>query len=192
MVDARRRFRRCLRSWDASRLVFIDETGVNVALARAEGRAPRGRRVIDHIPMCRWQNYTVIAGIRTDGVVAPMIFPGALNTEALRAWTTHFLLSELRHGDIVVWDNLGVHDDAVVLEAIRSRGARLRFLPPYSPDMNPIELAWSKAKQIMRVIRADTFETLVTATGEALDAITPSDCRSWFKHAGCRIPDPCQ
>jgi transposase len=191
VVDARRRFRRCLRSWDVSRLVFIDETGVNIALARAEGRAPRGRRLIDHIPTCRWQNYTVIAGLRTDGVVAPMIFPGALNTEALRAWTTHFLLSELRQDDIVVWDNLGVHDDAVVQEAIRSCGARLRFLPPYSPDMNPIELAWSKAKRIMRVIRADTFETLVTATGEALDAITPSDCRGWFKHVGCRIPDPC-
>ena len=85
VVDARRRFRRCLRSWNASRLVFIDETGVNIALARAEGRAPRGRRLIGHVPTCRWQNYTVIAGLRTDGAVAPMSLPGALNTEALRA-----------------------------------------------------------------------------------------------------------
>lgn len=181
-----------MRRWRPERLVFIDETGVNVALARAEGRAPRGQRLVDHVPTCRWESYTLIAGLRCEGVLAPMIFPGALNTEALRAWATRFLAPELQPGAIVIWDNLGVHDDVEVRRAIRARGARLRFLPPYSPDLNPIEHAWSKAKRIFRAIRASTFDALVDAAAEALHAISPSDCRGWFKHDGYRVPDPCQ
>jgi transposase len=170
--------------WAIRKLVFIDESGVNLSQTRTEGRAPRGERVIDHVPGRRWETHSIIAGLRTTGIVAPMVIPGAMNTDSLRVWVQTVLAPELRRGDIVVWDNLGIHTDPDVAAAIVARGARLEFLPPYSPEFNPIEEAWSKMKGILRAAKARTVDTLVQAVGEALEAISPTDCHGWFKHAG--------
>lgn len=163
-----------------------------MSLVRSHGRAPKGQRVVDHVTAASWKNYTLIAGIRSDGIVAPFTFPGALNTEALRVWVKNILLPTLRLGDIVIWDNLAVHKDKETAEVLRSHGVSLRFTPAYSPDLNPIELAWSKAKTILRRLRAQTWDALIDALSEALGDITISDCLGWFKHVGCRVPDPCQ
>jgi len=176
-----------LQRWRPERLVFIDETGVNLSLVRSHGRAPRGKPVIDRVTAGSWKNYTLIAGLRSDAVVAPLVFSGALNTEALRAWVEQSLLPELSEGDIVVWDNLKVHKDSVVAELLKEHGVLLRFTPAYSPDLNPIEMTWAKLKSIVRKLRAHTFDALTDALGIALEAVTPGDCLAWFKHVGCRV-----
>jgi len=173
--------------WSGERLVFIDESGINLALTRPCGRAPRGERLYDSVPDGRWQNYTMIAGLRLDGLVAPMVLPGAMNAMALRAWVAQSLAPELRDGDIIVWDNLSVHDDAEVRRCIEATGARLEFLPPYSPDFNPIEAAWSKVKQALRAAAARKWRALVYAVGNAMQAVTPENCRAWFRHCGYRL-----
>ena len=154
---------------------------------RTHARAPRGEQVVDRVTAGTWKNYTVIAGLRSDAVVAPLVFSGALNTEALRAWVEQVLLPELSEGDIVVWDNLQVHKDPVVAVRLKEHGVLLRFTPAYSPDLNPIEMTWAKLKSIVRKLRAHTFEALTDALGVALKAITPQDCLAWFKQVGCRI-----
>ncbi len=173
--------------WAMRKLVFIDESGVNLSQTRTEARAPRGERVVDHVPGRRWETYSIIAGLRSTGIVAPMVLPGAMNTESLRVWVQTVLAPELKRGDIVVWDNLGIHTDPDVAAAIAARGARLEFLPPYSPEFNPIEEAWSKMKGILRTAKARTVDALVQAVGEALEAISATDCLGWFKHAGYAV-----
>jgi transposase len=113
-----------------------------------------------------------------------MLLPGAMNTEALRVWVRDCLAPLLRPGDILIWDNLGIHEDPEVAALIRATGARLEFLPPYSPDLNPIENAWSKAKAILRGLAARTWEALVPAVAVALQAVTPADSLGWFCHCG--------
>ena len=142
--------------------------------------------MIDRVTAGTWKNYTLIAGLRSDSVIAPLVFSGALNAEALRAWVENVLLPELSEGDIVVWDNLRVHKDPVVADLVKQHGVILRFTPPYSPDLNPIEMTWAKLKAIVRKLRASSFDTLTHALGVALRAITPDDCHAWFTHVGCR------
>jgi transposase len=170
--------------WPFHKLVFIDESGVNLSLTRANARAPRGERVVDHVPGRRWDNYSVIAGLRSTGIIAPMMLRGAMNTDALLVWVREVLAPELRQGDIVVWDNLRIHMDPEVAAAFAKRRARLEFLPPYSPDLNPIEEAWSKMKSILRSAKARVADALVQALDDALTSISAKDCRGWFKHAG--------
>lgn len=173
-----------MKQWSCDHLVFVDESGVNLAMTRREAWAPRGQRIVDAVPGRRWETYSVIAGLRRTGVFAPMILPGAMNGAALRAWVKTTFAPKLRKGDIVVWDNLSIHDDPEVARLIKSAGARLEFLPPYSPDLNPIEEAWSKMKAFLRVAKARASDVLVDALAGALQSITPSDCRGWFAHAG--------
>lgn len=170
--------------WRLSRLVFVDESGINLALTPTRARAPRGERVVDDVPQGRWETYSVIAGLRCSGVVAPMMLPGAMNAESLLAWVQTELAPTLRPGDIVIWDNLSIHKDPEVVAAIHTTGARVEFLPPYSPEFNPIEEAWSKVKSFLRVAKARTVDVLVDALGAAFTAITASDCLGWFAHAG--------
>jgi len=177
-----------MTAWCPEHLVFVDESGVNLSLTRAQARAPVGQRVVDHVPGARWETYSVIAALRADGIVAPMVVGGAINGDALRTWVEEVLGPELSPGDIVVWDNLAIHTSAEDAQLIEQRGARLQFLPKYSPDLNPIELAWSKAKALLRRIKARTGEALVHALGDALAAITPSDSSAWFRHAGYAAP----
>jgi transposase len=169
--------------WACNRLVFVDESGVNLSQTRTQAWAPRGERVTDHIPGRR-ETYSVIAALRSTGIVAPMMLPGAMNTDALLAWVNQVLAPHLRRGDIVVWDNVGFHNAPEVAEALRRRGARLEFLPAYSPELNPIEEAWSKMKTILRAAKARVATALVDALNDTLSAITASDCAGWFRHAG--------
>jgi len=183
VIAARERFCRRMRSWSVSRLVFVDESGINLSQTRAQAWAPRGDRVTDHIPGRR-ESYSVIAALRADGVVAPMILPGAMNTDSMLAWVQQVLAPTLRRGDIVVWDNVGFHNVPEVIEAVRRRGARVEFLPPYSPELNPIEETWSKMKSILRKAKARVIDALVLAVDDALSAVSESDCAGWFMHAG--------
>jgi transposase len=173
-----------MRRWTPRQLVFVDESGINFALTPTRARAPRGERALDDVPGGHWETYSVVAALRSTGIVAPMMLSGAMNTASLLVWVQEVLAPSLNRGDIVVWDNLRIHKDPEVCTAITSRGARLEFLPPYSPELNPIEEAWSKMKSFLRLAKARTFDALLQALGEALETISPADSAGWFKHAG--------
>ena len=172
-----------MRRWQFQRLVFIDESGVNLSQTRAQAWAPRGERIAEQIPGRR-ETYSVIAALRSTGVFAPMVLPGAMNTDALLAWVEQVLAPKLRRGDIVIWDNVGFHNAPEVAGALKKRGVRIEFLPAYSPELNPIEEAWSKMKSILRAAKARVAEALIQALDDALSAISATDCSGWFEHAG--------
>lgn len=165
---------------DPARLVFVDEMGANTAMARTHGRAPAGERVGATAPG-QWQNVTLIVGMRQGGVVAPLAFAGPTDQPAFETYVRAVLVPELHRGDVVVWDNLKPHKDAAVVRAIQAAGARVEPLPPYSPDKNPIEELFSKAKGYLRSVAARTTETVIAAMGAALDRITPRDIGGWFQ-----------
>ena len=137
---------------DPERLVFIDETWASTKMARTHGRAPKGQRLRMSVPHGHWKTTTFVAGLRLSGMVAPMVLDGPINREAFEAYVQQILVPELKPGDIVIMDNLGSHKGKVVRAAIRAAGARLLFLPPYSPDFNPIEKAFSKLKCVFQAI----------------------------------------
>lgn len=169
---------------DPERLVFIDETGLNTKMARLRGRCPRGERLFASIPHGHWRTTTFVAGLRLDGIDAPMVLDGPMNAEAFEAYVRHVLVPTLRPGDVVVMDNLGCHKGAAVRAAIEDAGAELRFLPPYSPDFNPIEHAFAKLKALLRKVAARTRDTLWDAVGRILDAFTHEECANYFTAAG--------
>jgi transposase len=169
---------------DVEKLVFLDESAVNTAMARECGRCPRGERLVDSAPAGLWQTSTLVAAIRLDGVVAPMVIDGPLNGESFADYVELSLAPELEPGDIVVMDNLPVHKNKRVAEAVAAIGCTLVFLPPYSPDLSPIENMWSKVKAILRKAAARTFDAVVDATGDALRAITTEDCDGYFRNCG--------
>jgi transposase len=169
---------------DARRLVFIDESGAKTNMTRSRGRGRRGQRVRDHAPHGHWHTTTMIGSIRFDGTVSCMAIDGSATREVFRAYVKHILGPTLRHGDVVVVDNLSVHKDAESREIIESFGANLAFLPPYSPDFNPIEKMWSKVKTNLRSAKARTHPGLISAIGEALSKITASDARGYFFSCG--------
>ena len=162
----------------------MDESGVNLSMTRSLAWAPVGERAVDDIPGDRWSNFSVIAGLRLTGIVAPLIIPGAIDGQVMLQWVEQCLAPEICQNDIVIWDNLSVHNDDRLRSHIERRGARLVFLPPYSPDFNPIEQAWSKAKAIMRKLAPRTWPKLSVALGQALRAVSATDAFAWFKHSG--------
>jgi transposase len=169
---------------DVERLVFIDESAVNDAMVRERGRCPRGQRLAESVPAGLWNTSTLVAGIRLEGVVAPMVIDGPLNGESFAQYVESSLVGDLKAGDIVVMDNLPVHKSQRVADAILAVGCILVFLPPYSPDLSPIEPMWSKVKSILGKAAARTFQAVVAATGDALRAITIEDCEGYFSHCG--------
>lgn len=169
---------------DPSRLVFIDETWASTNMARTHGRAPRGQRLRTAIPHGHWKTTTFVAGLRTSGMVAPMVLDGPINGEFFQAYVDQVLLPELRPGDIVVMDNLGSHKGAGVKEAIETVGASLLYLPPYSPDFNPIEMAFAKLKAMLRKAGERTIDGLWTAIARIIDTFTPTECTNYFAAAG--------
>jgi transposase len=171
---------------DPERLVFIDETWVKTNMTRTRGRSLRGTRIVDKAPHGHWKTTTFVAALRACGMTAPMVLDGAINGEAFLAYVKQVLVPTLRAGDIVVVDNLSSHKKAGVREAIESVGAKLLYLPPYSPDFNPIELAFSKFKWLVRTARERTVETLWRACGALLDRFCESECRNYFRHCGYR------
>ena len=169
---------------DPERLVFVDETGASTKMARLRGRALRGERCRASVPHGHWKTTTFVGGLRLSGMTAPMVLDGPMNGVAFRAWIEQGLAPTLRPGDIVVMDNLPAHRAAGVREAIEAAGATLRFLPPYSPDFNPIEMTFSKLKAFLRKAAAKTIDDLWTAVANALATITQRDCANCFAAAG--------
>jgi len=153
-------------------------------MAPLRGWGPRGARVIGHAPHGKWRTLTFLAALRTRGLAAPCVFDGPINGEAFRAYVAQFLLPELSGGDIVVMDNLGSHKSAEVRRLVRSKGARLWFLPPYSPDLNPIEQTFAKIKQAMRTAQERTIDAVTKRTGQIVSEIMPSECCNYIKNAG--------
>ena len=176
------------RNWQywlkAERLVFIDETGARTNMARLRGRSLNGQRLHAAIPWGHWKTTTFVAGLRTTGLTAPMVLDGAMNGAAFKAYVEQMLAPSLSPGDIVIMDNLSSHKVAGVREAIKAAGAFLLYLPPYSPDLNPIELAFSKLKALLRKAAARSVDDLWCVIGELLDEFSPQECRNFFRHAG--------
>jgi transposase len=158
---------------DPARLVFIDETGATTKMARLRGRSPRGKRCRASVPHGHWKTTTLVAGLRLDGMTAPMVIDGAMNGAAFTAYAEILLAPTLRPGDVVVMDNLPAHKVKGAREAIESAGAIVLFLPPYSPDFNPIEQAFAKLKALLRKAAARTIGAIEQAIADALDAFTP-------------------
>lgn len=184
VAEARRLWAELKGKLDARRLVFLDETWTKTNMTRRYGRAPQGHRLIGRAPYGHWKTTTFIAGLRHDAVVAPMVLDGPINGRAFRAYVEQFLAPTLQPGDIVIADNLGSHKVAGVREAIEARGATLMFLPPYSPDQNPIEQAIAKLKSHLRKVGARTQAALCSAIVDALDSFTPQHCANFLAHAG--------
>ncbi len=184
MTGLRAGWRERVADFLAGRLKFIDESGNNLALTRLFGRAAPGARIAEGVPQNRGENVTIMAALGLGGVQAPMTVNGAVDGEAFLAYVREVLCPTLSAGDIVVMDNLKAHRVAGVEEAIMDCGARVEYLPPYSPDYNPIEKCWSKIKTFLRQVKARTREALEAALKEALLQITEADARAWFVHCG--------
>jgi transposase len=176
----RRGFRAKLAGVDPRRLVFIDESGANIAMTRTHGRAPAGQRVYTNTPG-RWESITMTCGMRLSGVTAPLAFRGATNTDTFEAYVEDVLVPELRPGDVVIWDNLKPHQSEEAIEAIEAAGARVEPLPPWSPDLSPIEEMISKVKGAMRSAAARTTEAVYAAFASALHDVTLGDIAGWFQ-----------
>lgn len=171
---------------DPSRVVFIDETWAKTNFTRRYGRSPRGTRLVEKTPCGRWQTTTFLGALRAEGFIAPLTVDGAINGDLFRAWVEQHLAPVLQPGDIVVMDNLSSHKVSGVREAIEGVGAELRYLPPYSPDLNPIELAFAKLKKLLRDGAARTVDKLWELCGRILDEFTEPECRNYFQHCGYR------
>jgi transposase len=171
-------------SLDKARLVFLDETGVATDLARTRARGPRGQRVIGKIPYGHWKTTTFLAGLRCDGIVAPFVVDCAMDGEIFLAYVEQFLVPSLKPGDIVILDNLPTHKVAGVRELIENAGAKLVYLPPYSPDLNPIEQVFSKLKALLRKAKERSVPALWDRIGQLLSAFPPQECDNYFRHAG--------
>jgi transposase len=169
---------------DLRRVKFIDESGINLALTRRYGRAPRGERALGSAPQNYGQNVTILGALSCTGLEAVMTVEGATDADVFRADVREVLCPTLRQGDIVIADNLSAPKAAGVQEAIAAPGARRLYLPPYSPDLNPIERCWAKIKTFLRAAKARTREALDAAVTRALATVTASDARAWFAHSG--------
>jgi transposase len=166
-----------------ARLVFVDESGANTKMTRFRGRAPVGQRLVSHVPLGHYQTTTLVCAIRLSGPAAPWLFEGAMDGEMFLAWIQQGLVPTLQQGDWVIMDNLATHKVAGVRQAIEEKGASLIYLPPYSPDFNPIENMWSKVKQILRSWAPRSQEALLLAAKAAFAAISAADCQGFFLNA---------
>jgi transposase len=169
---------------DPRRLVFVDETWAKTNMTRPRGYAPRGQRLVATAPHGHWHTTTFVGAITTRGFIAPLVIDGAVNGELFVAYVEQVLVPELRRGDVVVLDNLGSHTAAGVRRAVEGAGCRLLFLPPYSPDLNPIENAFSKLKRLARAAAERTIDGLWAGIGKLLDRFRPAECVNYLRHCG--------
>jgi transposase len=169
---------------DPERLVFIDETGASTKMARLRGRAPRGQRLRAGVPHGHWKTTTFTGALRLSGMTAPMVLDGPMTRAWFLAYVEQVLCPTLRPGDIVILDNLPAHKGPAIRNAVEAAGATLRFLPPYSPDFNPIENAFAKLKALLRKAAARTLDDLWSVIGKSLDGFTPQECANYFEAAG--------
>jgi transposase len=184
-IAARRQIWQAARPFvDADKLVFIDETGASTKMTRLYGRAPRGRRLFAQAPFGHWKTTTFVAALRRDGLGAPMVLDGPMTGQAFLAYLKQVLVPTLKPDDIVAMDNLPAHRLAAVRATIETAGAQFFLLPPYSPDMNPIEMAFSKLKTLLRQASERTRDGLWQRIGNLLDRFTPDECANYFQAAG--------
>jgi len=183
----RRTFKKRVAEQDVSRFKFLDESSVNMSLTRLYGRAAPGKRVVDSIFQPAGLQTTTLAMIGLEGITAPLVLSGSVDGTVFYSYLQHCVVPLLKPGDILFMDNLSAHKVAGIAELIRASEAHLIYLPPYSPDFNPIELAWSKIKIILRRFKARTFSDLMNALKQALLAVTPQDIQNWFAHCGYAI-----
>ena len=187
MKRKRSLFRKEVAALEVERFKFLDESSINISLTRLYGRAAPDQRVVDSTPQPSGPQTTTLAVIGLMGITAPLVLSGAVNGTVFYGYIQHCVVPTLKPGDILFMDNLSAHKVAGLEELIRSCGAHLIYLPPYSSDFNPIELAWSKVKTILRRLKARTFPDLIEALKHALLAITPQDIHCWFAHCGYAI-----
>jgi transposase len=169
---------------DPARFVFLDETGTSTNMVRRYGRCPRGERLVDATPWGHWKITTFVAGLRASGLIAPMVLDGPMTGEVFRAYVEQVLVPELSSGDVVVLDNLAAHKVAGIREMIQAAGASLLYLPPYSPDLNPIEQVFAKLKALLRKAAGRTKEALWTTIGELLDSFPAEECQNYLSNCG--------
>jgi len=167
----------------------VDETWASTNMAPTYGRGPRGQRVEGIVPHGHWKTTTFLAGLRSDGLVAPCVFDRAISGASFLAWVQQALVPTLRPGDLVVMDNLAAHKVAGVREAIEAAGAEIAYLPPYSPDLNPIEQVFAKLKTLLRKAQARTVDALWNIIGTLLDQFASSECANYIANAGYAQPD---
>jgi transposase len=182
--QARARFQAKLSKLNPENLVFIDESGVRTNLTRRYGRAPKGERVREAVPHGHWKVLTILGALTTEGITASMTVEAATDTEVFLTFVQQVLAPALRPGQIVILDNLPAHQHKRVRHLLQARQCRLLYLPPYSPDLNPIEPAWSKLKGFLRATKARLWPTLEQAVGQGLRTITAQDAHGWFRHCG--------
>lgn len=188
MVERRNAWRELQKELDPTKLVFLDETWAKTNMTPRYGRAPKGERLIEPVPHGHWNTTTFIAALRHDELTAPYVFDGPINGTSFLAWVEQSLVKTLRKGDVVVMDNLGSHKVAGVSAAIEAVGARVLYLPPYSPDLNPIEQVFSKLKALLKKVAARTVDVLWDAVGKLLDAFSPQECSNYLANSGYRQP----
>jgi transposase len=169
---------------DPARLVFIDETWVKTNMTRTCGWCPRGQPFLAKVPHGHWKTLTFLAGLRHDRIVAPLVLDGPINGAAFTAWVEQSLVPTLVPGDVVILDNLGSHKGQAARQAIRKAGAHLLFLPPYSPDLNPIEMMFAKLKSLVRKADERTIQTTWKRVGKLLEEFSPKECAAYLRHAG--------
>jgi transposase len=184
VAQARAEWRENQPTLETGKLIFIDETWTKTNMVRLYGWADVGRRLVDAVPHGHWKTSTFIAGLRQDGLIAPCVFNGAINGELFLAYIEQVLVPTLASGDIVIMDNLASHKAAGVRHAIEAAGARLLYLPPYSPDLNPIEQAFAKLKAMLRARALRTVEALWNAIGDLVACFSPTECANFLRHAG--------
>jgi transposase len=181
---ARAKWKREQPRLDAGKIVFIDETGTSTNMTRLRGRCPRGKRLVAKVPHGHWKMTTFVAGLRQYGMTAPFVVDAPMNGEIFLTYLQQCLVPTLSPGDIVSMDNRPAHKIAGVRELIEASGAELRLLPPYSPDLNPIEMSFAKLKAHLRKAGARSIPALWDRIGTATQAFTPQECKNYFRHAG--------
>jgi transposase len=172
---------------DASKLVFLDESSIHTGMTRLYGRGVRGERVDDYVPNVRFERTSILSSVRLSGELVPLVFEGSLNGGPFREYVSQFLVPTLQEGDVVIMDNLTAHKIEGVADLILSAGAEVVYLPTYSPDLNPIEMMWSKVKAHLRKSKARTKPSLDDAIAKALDLVSVMDISGWFAKDGCGI-----
>lgn len=169
---------------DPARFVFLDETGASTNMVRRYGRCMGGARLLAATPHGHWKTTTFVAGLRQSGIIAPYVLDGPMTGDVFRAYVEHMLAPDLKPGDVLVLDNLAAHKVAGVTKAVRAAGASLLYLPPYSPDLNPIEQVFAKLKALLRKAAARTRDALWDTIGRLLDEFAPAECESYLLNCG--------
>jgi len=189
VAAARKAWRRRQRLLDSTRLVFLDETSVSTNMTRRYGRAPRGERLVCKVPHGHWKSTTFIAALRHDRITAPLLLDGPMNGQSFKAYVEQMLVPTLEPGDIVVMDNVSVHKVPGVREAIEACGATAPDLPPYSPDLNPIEQVFAKLKAILRKAAARSIPSVWKVVGSSIKRFSPSECAAYLVNSGYPQPN---